>query len=230
MKKTEEEIKKLEIASKIADDCFEYICEKIKIGMSEKEVATLMDEYMLANGAESLSFDTIVGSGVNSAQIHSTPTDKKIENGDIVLLDFGCKYQGYCSDISRTIFIGDITDEQKEIYNIVLNSQVIAVERITSGILCSEADKISRDIIKNKGYDFAHALGHGVGKEVHESPVISYKNEEDILENNMVFTIEPGIYIENKFGIRIEDTVVLENGKVRVLNKVTKDIIIIKGE
>lgn len=230
MKKTEEEIKKLEMASKIADDCFEYVCNNIKVGMTEIEVAQMMDTFMFENGAESLSFETIVGSGINSAQIHSTPTDKKIESGDIVLLDFGCKYQGYCSDISRTIFMERITEEYKKIYDIVLEAQLVATEKIVAGMLSCEADALSRDVIKNKGYDFAHALGHGVGKEVHESPVISPKNDRDIIENNMVFTIEPGIYLENKFGVRIEDTVVLENGKVRSLNKVTKDIIIIKGE
>lgn len=230
MKKTEEEIGKLEVASKIADDCFKYICNNIKVGMTEVEVANMMDKFMFENGAESLSFETIVGSGINSAQIHSTPTDKKIENGDIVLLDFGCRYQGYCSDISRTIFMGEITEEQKQIYELVLESQLVATERISEGILACEADALARDVIKNKGYDFAHALGHGVGIEVHESPVISPKNDKDILENNMVFTIEPGIYLENKFGVRIEDTVVLEDGKVRSLNKVTKDIIIIKGD
>lgn len=230
MKKTEEEIKKLEIASKIADDCFEYICQNIKIGMTEKEIAQMMESFMFDNGAEALAFETIVGSGLNSVQIHSTPTDKKIESEDIILLDFGCKYQGYCSDISRTIFVGNITDEQKEIYNLVLEAQLTATESITAGMLCCEADALARNIIKNKGYDFAHSLGHAVGTEVHETPVVSPKNDKETLENDMVFTIEPGIYLENKFGIRIEDTVVLENGKVRALNKVTKDIIIIKGE
>lgn len=230
MKKTEEEIKKLEIASKIADECFNYICNNIKVGMTEIEVAQMMDTFMLENGAEGLSFETIVGSGINSAQIHSTPTDKKIESGDVVLLDFGCKYQGYCSDISRTIFIENITDKQKQIYDLVLEAQLFATEKISEGMVACQADALARDVIKNKDYDFAHALGHGVGTEVHESPVISPKNDKDILENNMVFTIEPGIYLENEFGIRIEDTVVLENGKVRSLNKVTKDIIIIKGE
>ena len=230
MKKTEEEIKKLEIASKIADNCFEYICKIMRVGKTEIEVATLMDEYMLNNGAEALSFETIVGSGANSAQIHSTPTDKKIESGDVILLDFGCKYQGYCSDISRTIFIGGITEEQKQIYDLVLDAQLVATEKISEGMLCNEADALARDVIKNKGYDFAHALGHGVGTEVHESPVISPKNDKDKIEENMVFTIEPGIYLENKFGVRIEDTVIFENGKVRALNEVTKDIIIIKGE
>lgn len=229
MKKTADEIEKIEIASKIADDCFEYICTKIKSGMTEIEIANLMDEFMFAHGASGLSFETIVGSGVNSAQIHSTPTDKKIESGDIILLDFGCVYDGYCSDISRTIFVDSITEEQRKIYSIVLESQITGVKNISAGMLASKADAISRDVINQAGFDFAHALGHGVGKEVHERPTISPKNEIDILEDNVVFTIEPGIYLNNKFGVRIEDTVVLENGVVRPLNNVTKDILIIKN-
>lgn len=229
LKKTTDAIRKIETASKIADDCFEYICTKIKIGMTEREIANLMDEFMLNNGASDLSFDTIVGSGVNSAQIHSTPTDKKIESGDIILLDFGCVYEGYCSDISRTIFVDSITKEQEEIYLLVLKSQMAGVKNISAGMLASQADAVSRDVIKQAGFDFAHALGHGVGKEVHEKPTISPKNEIDILEDDVVFTIEPGIYIDNKFGVRIEDTVVLKNGVVRTLNNVTKDILIIKN-
>lgn len=229
MKKNQDEIKRIEMASKIADDCFNYICGKIKVGMTEIEVAEMMNDYMLTHGGERLSFDTIVGSGINSAQIHSTPTDKKLESGDVVLLDFGCVYEGYCSDISRTIFIGGITEEQRNLYMLILESQTKALENISNGMLCSQVDAISRDVIKQAGYDFAHALGHGVGKEVHEKPVISPKNDKERIENDMVFTIEPGIYLEDKFGIRIEDTVVLDNGRVRSLNNVTKDIVIIKN-
>lgn len=227
MIKTDDEIDKLKKASKLADECFEYICSKIKIGMTELEIAKEMDEYMLSNGATSLSFDTIVGSGKNSSFIHSTPTNKKIEYGDIILLDFGCVVDGYCSDISRTIFVGEVKEEYKEIYNIVLEAQLAGVNNITAGITASKADSISRDVIKKRGYDFDHALGHGVGKEVHKDPVISPKRE-DILENKMVFTIEPGIYLEDKFGVRIEDTVMLLDDKVVTLNKASKDIIVIK--
>lgn len=229
MKKIAVEIEKIEIASKIADDCFEYICKKIKVGMTEIEIASLMDDFMLMHGASALSFDTIVGSGINSAQIHSMPSNRKIESGDIILLDFGCVYDGYCSDISRTIFVDSITEEQKKIYSIVLEAQRAGVKNISAGMLASEADAISRDVIKRAGFDFAHALGHGVGKEVHERPTISPKNKSDILVEGVVFTIEPGIYLDNKFGVRIEDTVVLENGRVRTLNNVTKDILIIKN-
>lgn len=227
MIKTEEEINKLKKASRLADACFEYICNTIKIGMTEKEIAKLMDDYMLSNGAISLAFETIVGSGENSSQIHSTPTDRKIEFGDIILLDFGCVVEEYCSDISRTIFVGEIKEEYKEIYDIVLDSQIKGVSQITCGKTAKEADLMCRNVILEKGYNFNHALGHGVGKEVHEKPVISPKNEEDVLQNNMVFTIEPGIYLEKRFGVRIEDTVLLDDGKVIPLNKASKEIIIV---
>lgn len=230
MIKTEEEIKSLKKASKLADECFSYICNKIKIGMTEKEVANLMDSYMLENGATELSFETIVGSGENSAFIHSTPTERKIQYGDIILLDFGCIVEGYCSDISRTIFIGEVKEEYKKIYQIVLASQLEGISKITAGMTAKEADLICREIINENGYDFSHAVGHGVGKEVHEEPVLSPKKENIKLENNMVFTIEPGIYLEDNFGVRIEDTVLLKDGIVEPLNHATKDIVIIEGK
>ena len=227
MIKSKEEIEKLKKASLLADECFEYICGEIKIGMSEKEISTLMDKYMLSHGATGLAFETIVGSGVHSAQIHSVPTDRKIEYGDIILLDFGCIVEEYCSDISRTIFVGEVKPEYKEIYDIVLKAQLAGIEKITSGITAKEADFVCRNIINEAGYDFNHALGHGVGKEVHESPVISLKKEDVVMKNNMVFTIEPGIYLEEKFGVRIEDTVLLDEGKVIPLNKASKEIIVV---
>lgn len=227
MIKSKDEIEKLKKASSLADECFEYICNTIKIGMSEKEIAGLMDNYMLSNGATGLSFETIVGSGENSSQIHSTPTDRKIKFGDIILLDFGCVVEGYCSDISRTIFVGEVKEEYKKIYDIVLKSQLAGIEKITSNITAKEADLICRAVINKEGYEFNHAVGHGVGRKVHEEPVISPKKEDVILQNDMVFTIEPGIYLENKFGVRIEDTVLLKNGKVESLNKAYKEIIVI---
>ncbi len=226
---TNDEIEKLRLAAMLGDKCFEYIIDEIKIGMTEKEIASKMDNFMLSNGAEKLSFDTIVGSGINSSQIHSTPTEKKIEYGDIILLDYGCVLNGYCSDTSRTIFVGEVKEKYKKIYDIVLASQLKAIDEILSGMTCNEADATARDYILENGYNFNHALGHGVGKEVHELPIISPKHNE-MLENNTVFSIEPGIYIENEFGVRIEDTVVLKNGRVETLSKANKNIIIIKGE
>ena len=229
MVKSKEEIEKLKKASSLADECFKYICKEIKIGMTEKNIAKLMDDYMLSNGATRLSFETIVGLGENSSQIHSTPTDRKILFGDIILLDFGCVVDEYCSDISRTIFVGEIKEEYKKIYDIVLKAQMMGIDKITSGITAKDADLICRNVIIEEGYDFKHAVGHGVGKEVHEEPVISPKRADVILQDDMVFTIEPGIYIDEKFGVRIEDTVHLNNGKVEPLNKVSKEIIIIEG-
>ena len=199
----------------------------MKIGMTEKDVAKLMDDYMLSHGASALSFETIVGSGENSSFIHSTPSERKISYGDIVLLDFGCVVDGYCSDISRTIFMGEVKEEYRKIYQIVLEAQQKGILEIKEGMTAKEADGVCRKVINERGYDFAHALGHGVGKEVHEEPVLSPKRE-DVLKNNLVFTIEPGIYLEGKFGVRIEDTVLLKNGKVESLNHVTKELTVIQ--
>lgn len=228
MIKTIEEIEKLKQSSILADDCYNYIIKKIKIGMTEIEVAKLMDDYMLSHGASDLAFETIVGSGPNSGQIHSTPQDREIEYGDIVQLDFGCVLDGFCSDCSRVLFMGEVKEEYKRIYDIVYKAQVEGIESAKPGMLACEVDAISRNIIKEYGYDFEHALGHGVGKEVHEAPTISYKNDKDTIQDNMVFTIEPGIYLKDKFGIRIEDTVVMKDGKVVPLNKTTKEIVVIK--
>lgn len=227
MTKSKEEIEKLRMAADMADDCFGYICYAIKVGMTEKEVAAMVEDFMLSNGATALAFDTIVGSGENSAKIHSTPTDRKIEYGDIVLLDFGCVLEGYCSDLSRTIFMGEVKEEYKEIYNTVLASQLAGIEKITDNMSAKEADAICRDVIKEKGYDFDHALGHGIGTVVHEAPVISQKSEDVMLENDMVFTIEPGIYLEGKFGVRIEDAVLLEDGKIESLSHANKGFVVI---
>ncbi len=227
MKKTEEEIVKLKKASLLADECFKAICQEIKIGMTEKEIADKMDAYMLSHGATALSFSTIVGSGVHSSLIHSTPSTRSIVYGDILLLDFGCVVEGYCSDISRTIFIGEVKEEYRKIYEIVLEAQLAGIQKIVAGMSTKEADFVSREIILKNGFDFAHALGHGVGKEVHEEPVLSTKEKHVLLENDMVFTIEPGIYLENQFGVRIEDTVVLKNGRVEPLNQATKEIVVL---
>lgn len=226
MIKTKEEIEKLRKASLLNDRGFEYICKIIKPGMTEKEIASKLDEFMLSNGATGLAFDTIVGSGVNSAQIHSTPTDRKIEENDIILFDFGYIVDGYCGDMSRTIFVGQVTDKQREIYDLVLKTQLNAIKNIKVGMTAKEADFEGRKFILDAGYDYAHSLGHGIGKIVHEDLIISPKRDT-VLEENMVFTIEPGIYLENEFGIRIEDVAVLTSNGIEVLSNATKKMIII---
>ncbi len=227
MIKSLEEIEKLKASSKLADECYLYICDNIRVGMTEIEVAKMIDNYFTAHGASGVSFETIVGSGINSAMIHSTPTDKIIEEGDVVQLDFGCILDGYCSDCSRVLFMGNVDEEYKKIYDIVYEAQKYALDNTRVGMKASEVDALARNITKLSGYDFEHAVGHGVGKEVHEKPVISYKNDNDIIENGMVITIEPGIYLEGKFGIRIEDTCLVEDGKLTPLNKTSKEIKII---
>lgn len=227
MIKTKEEIEKLRKASLLNDMGFEYICKNIKVGMTEKEIAKKLDDFMFANGATGLAFDTIVGSGSNSAQIHSTPTDRKIEENDIILFDFGYVVDGYCSDMSRTVFVGSITDKQREIYDLVLKTQLNAIEKIKVGMTAKEADLEGRQIILDAGLDYAHSLGHGIGKVVHDELIISPKRDT-VLEENMVFTIEPGVYLENEFGIRIEDVVLLTANGIETLSNASKEIIVIK--
>ena len=224
--KTDEEIKKLKAAAKLGEDCFSYICTVIKAGMTEKEISKIIYEFFMKNGADKLSFDSIVGSGVNSAQIHSTPTDRKIQENDIILFDIGCVLDGYCSDMSRTVFIGKPTHKQIEIYNLVYETYLNAINNIKVGMPAKVADNLGRQFILDKGYDYAHALGHGVGTEVHENPLLSPKREE-ILDKNMTFSIEPGIYIENEFGVRVEDVGVLTNDGLEMFSIKSKEIIIL---
>ena len=224
--KTKEEIEKLRKAAIIGDNCFEYICSVVKPGMTEIEIAKKIDDFFMNNGATGTSFDTIVGAGKNSAQIHSIPTDYVIKEQDIILFDFGCILNGYCSDMSRTIFIGGITDKQRKIYNLVKEAHQNVVDKVKIDDVAKVVDEYGRINIKNAGYDYAHALGHGVGVEVHEAPLISYRSE-DVLKEDMVFTIEPGIYLENEFGIRIEDTGVLTPNGMELFSKSNRDIIIL---
>lgn len=227
MIKTKEEIEKLKKAAILADRCFEHICKCIRIGMTEIEVAKEIDDFFMKNGANGLSFETIVGAGKNSSLIHSTPSENKIKEKDIVLLDFGCVLDGYCSDTSRTIFVGEVSEKELEIYNLVKMAHDNAVEKAKIGMLAKDVDKLGRENINMAGYDYAHALGHGVGIEVHEQPTISYKSDIK-LEENMVFTIEPGIYIEEEFGVRIEDTGVLTRDGFISFSKASRELIILK--
>ncbi len=224
--KTKDEIEKLRKAAILGDNCFEYICSQVKAGMTEIEIAKKIDDFFMKNGATGTSFATIVGAGKNSAQIHSVPTDYIIKEKDIILFDFGCVLDGYCSDMSRTIFVGEATSKQREIYSLVKQAHNNAVEKVKVNDIAKTVDSYGRLNIQNAGYDYAHALGHGIGTEVHEAPLISYKSE-DVLKENMVFTIEPGIYIENEFGVRIEDTGVLTENGMELFSKSDRDIIIL---
>ncbi|WP_273319431.1 M24 family metallopeptidase [Vallitalea guaymasensis] len=208
MIKDEEELRCIQKAASIGDLAYEHILKFVKPGVTEKEVALEIETCMKKNGAENLSFDTIVASGLNSSKPHAEPSDKKIEEGDFVTLDFGCIYKGYCSDMTRTFVLGKASEKQKEIYNIVLEAQLKAIEAVKAGCVGKDIDKIARDIITDKGYgdNFGHGLGHSVGLFIHEEPRFSY-SDENVFTENMVVTVEPGIYVPGFGGVRIEDLV-----------------------
>lgn len=182
--------------------------------MTEKQVAAWLEFYMKEEGAEGFSFDTIAASGLHSAMPHAVPTDKRLENGDFLTMDFGCLYQGYCSDMTRTVVMGRANAKQREVYETVLRAQETALQGIRPGMTGREIDSLAREVITKAGYGkcFGHSLGHSVGLEIHERPNFSPK-EETVIWPGMVITVEPGIYIEGFGGVRIEDVVILtENG------------------
>ena len=205
MIKDEEEIHSLIKACNITDDCFSYILGYIKPGMTEKQIAHEIDEYYRER-TDGTSFDTIVASGENTSKPHAVPTEKKIEEEDIITIDMGCKVDGYCSDMTRTFFVGEPTEEMKEVYDLVLSNQEFALDQYKEGASTRQVMKMVENDFKLNGYDLIHSLGHGVGLEIHEPPYVGYRNDTTLREN-MVVTDEPGIYIPGKFGVRIEDTV-----------------------
>ncbi len=226
MIKDETEIKLISRAAEIADSAFSYILDKIKPGKTEREIALDLEFFMFKEGAGGLSFETISASGIRSSMPHGVATDKVIEKGDFLTLDFGCKYKGYASDMTRTLVIGKATDKQKEIYNVVLGAQNSALSEISSGALAKVVDSAARNYIKDHGYGkyFGHGLGHSLGLNVHEKPSCSPKSE-DILTENMLMTVEPGIYIEDFGGVRIEDLVIVKNEGFINLTKSPKELI-----
>ena len=226
MVKTSAEIALIEKAASIADDAFTYILPRIAPGKSEREIALDLEFFMRKNGAEGTSFETISVSGVRSSMPHGTATDKRLETGDFLTLDFGCKYKGYCSDMTRTVVIGKASAQQKEIYETVLSAQRAALENIRAGAKTKEIDAVARKIIDEAGFKgcFGHGLGHSLGLEVHEKPSLSPKSE-DVLKENMLMTVEPGIYIDGFGGVRIEDLVVVTKDGYKNLTHSPKELI-----
>lgn len=226
--KTKKEVGKIKVAQQIAEAAFDFVLPRIVPGLREKDVALDLEFFMRKNGASSSAFDIIVVSGKNSSLPHGEPSNKVIEEGEFVIIDIGAVYKGYNSDMTRTIAIGGITDRQKEVYNTVLKAQNAALDLLKPGVKCSDVDKVARDIIYNAGFEdcFGHSLGHGVGVEVHESPNLLPKNME-LLKPGMVVTVEPGIYIKDDFGVRIEDMVLINDSGYMNFTHVKKDLIII---
>lgn len=212
--KTSEELEKLRRAEAIGDRAFQKVLDRLEVGMTEKQVAAWLEFYMKEEGAEGFSFETIAASGFHSAMPHAVPTDKVLEWGDFLTMDFGCLYQGYCSDMTRTVVMGKANGKQREIYETVLRAQETACKGIRPGMTGREIDSLARDVIIKAGYGkyFGHSLGHSVGLEIHERPNFSPK-DETVIRPGMVITVEPGIYMEGFGGVRIEDVVIItENG------------------
>jgi len=221
--KEPEEIDSIIRAAKITGAVLEYITKAIHPGMTEKQVAWEIEKFMRENGSQPVPFELIVAAGPNSALPHAKPSDYPINAGEPIVVDIGSKYNYYGSDMTRTFSISNRDETFEKVYDIVLNAQLSSIAGIKAGMTGQEADSIAREIIVKAGYgdSFGHSLGHGIGLVTHENPRVG-PNSNDILANGMVFTIEPGIYISGWGGVRIEDDVVMENGKLRVISSATK--------
>lgn len=226
--KTEQEINIIKVACEIADHAFTHILDYIKPGKTELDVSNELEFFMRQQGATQSSFDTIVASGLRSALPHGVATNKVIEKGDFVTLDFGALYNGYISDITRTVAVGEPSEKLVEMYNTVLTSQLLALEKVGPGLTGIQADAIARDYLTEKGYGeaFGHSLGHGIGLEVHEGPGLS-KRSNTVLEPGMAVTIEPGVYVPGVGGVRIEDDILITESGNELLTHSTKELIIL---
>ena len=225
------ELENIAKACEIAEDAFNLLLPEIKEGMEEAEVAALLEYNMRKLGAEGVSFDTIVAYGAHAAVPHHQTSRTKLQFGDEILIDFGCKVNGYCSDITRTFLFGDDKKhgDFKKAHAAVLTAHELVKEKLVAGMTGKQADAIARDYLTEQGYGklFTHSLGHGIGLNVHEFPTVSPRGETP-LENGMVFSDEPGVYVAGEFGIRIEDTVTLENGKVKsFMSKTERNLVIL---
>ncbi len=226
--KDDDEIENIKKAAQITDKCFYHILEFIKPGVTEWDIAIEIEYFYKTNGCEKNSFDTIVASGAGSSMPHYKTGAKKIKAGEPVLIDMGCVYRGYCSDITRTVFVKDIPDGISTIYSVVKDAQQKAVDAVKPNLTTNKLDSIARDFIAAKGYGalFGHSLGHGVGLDVHELPAVK-QNGAVALKKGMVITIEPGIYIPREAGVRIEDMVLVTSSGHEVLTKSTKELIVL---
>ncbi len=226
--KDDYELARIARAAAIADRAFAAIVKFIKPGMAERTVANQLDFYLKQFGAEKPSFDSIVASGPNAALPHAQPGERRLRRGDFLVLDFGARYQGYCSDMTRTVCLGKPTDKHLKIYDLVHRAQAAGLKAVRPGVRGREADAASRSVIEAAGYGkyFGHGLGHGVGLEVHEGPRLG-KTSEDVLRPGHVVTVEPGVYLPGWGGVRIEDLVAITPNGCRVLSRANKKLITI---
>ena len=223
-----DELLKIMKASAMGDTCFTHILGYIREGMTELEIAGEIEATLRKLGSSALAFPTICVSGVNSTKPHGEPSEKRIEAGDFLTMDFGAVVDGYCGDMTRTVAIGCVSDEQRTVYEVVLRAQEAALAACKTGVRCFDVDKTARDIISEAGYGefFVHGTGHAVGTEVHEEPYLNTRSEA-VLEINMPVTVEPGIYIPEKFGVRIEDLAIITEFGIINTVKSPKNLIIL---
>jgi Xaa-Pro aminopeptidase len=225
--KDTDELDRIREAVKVADEGFDWLLGRLEPGLSERRVALDLEVHLRTSGADEISFDPIVGSGPLSAHIHHTPSDRIFEKGDLVLLDFGARVEGYCSDLTRTVALGPATDEQQLIYALVLEAQAAGIAAIRSGVDCKEADRAARSVIDDAGRasEFGHGLGHGVGLDIHEDPRMN-KIAEETLGAGEVVTVEPGVYVPERGGIRIEDCILVGEQEAEVLSSAPRNELI----
>ncbi len=226
--KDAQEIGFIKQAQAITDKTFEYILNHIAVGKTEREIALEMEFFARKNGSDGIAFDFIVVSGKNSSLPHGVPTDKKLEKGDFLTMDFGARVNGYCSDMTRTVAIGEVSDHQKRVYETVLTAQGMSANTVKAGAVCKDVDAIAREYIYENGYEgcFGHGLGHSLGLDIHENPAFNTR-DLTVLESGMVMTVEPGIYLENEFGVRIEDMVLVTDDGFENLTNSPKELIIL---
>lgn len=226
--KDEEEIERMVQAQRIAEGALEQLLREITVGMTEKEIAARLQYLMVSAGAEKLSFDPIVASGPNSSMPHAVPTERKIQKGDFITIDFGCVYRGYCSDTTRTVAVGEVSDEMRRVYDIVLEAQLAGIAAARAGISGKDIDGAAREVIEKAGYGayFGHSFGHSLGIDIHESPNASPVNEEP-MPVGAVISAEPGIYLPGRFGVRIEDVLILGEDGCRNITTFPKELLVV---
>ncbi|MBQ3692450.1 MAG: aminopeptidase P family protein [Clostridia bacterium] len=226
--KSKDEIEKIERAQRITEEAYLELLNMVKPGVREKDLALELEFLMRKKGASGVSFDLITITGKKTSMPHGVPGDEIVKTGDFVTFDIGAIYEGYHSDMTRTIAVGEVSDYQREIYNIVLEAQLTGLAKVKAGVKACDVDKAARDVITNKGYGdyYKHSTGHGVGLDIHEQPFVASRSDK-ILSDGMIITVEPGIYLPDRFGVRIEDMVVVTvDGCINLAN-LPKELIII---
>ncbi len=227
--KTEDEIRKVEQAQALAEAGFDHILPYLREGITEREVALELEMYIRRQGAQRIAFDFIVVSGANGSQPHGIPSDKPLQRGDFITMDFGAVVDGYHSDMTRTVALGKVSGEQRTVYHIVLAAQQAALSAVRAGLPCVEGDAAARRVIEQAGYGacFGHSTGHGVGVQIHESPRLSPRADGERLRAGQLVTVEPGIYVAGRFGVRIEDMVLITEDGCRNLTHTPKELLIV---